>query len=67
MNENFRVKNEIPMTRTYKYKKGEVSRESIECGDYFVDKNDNVTVIDDLNVEGDVTVDDEVTLEDDNS
>ena len=34
------------MTRTYKYKKGEVSREPIQCGDYFVDKNNNVTVID---------------------
>ena len=34
------------MTRTYKYKKGEVSRESIQCGDYFVDKHNNVTVID---------------------
>ena len=41
-----RVKSEIPMTRTYKYKKGEVSRESVQCGDYFVDKHNNVTVID---------------------
>ena len=34
------------MTRTYKYKKGEVSREPIQCGDYFVDKSNNVTIID---------------------
>ena len=33
------------MTRTYKYKKAEVSRESFEPGDYFVDKADNVSIL----------------------
>ena len=39
------------MTRTYKYKKGEVSREPIEVGDYFVDKHDTVTLVDDVLLE----------------
>ena len=34
------------MTRTYKYKKGEVSREEIQVGDFFVDKHDNIVQID---------------------
>ena len=34
------------MTRTYKYKKGEVSREEVQVGDFFVDKNDNIVKID---------------------
>lgn len=34
------------MTRTYKYKKAEVSREEVEVGDFFVDKHDNIVQID---------------------
>ena len=42
----FRIRDEIPMTRTYKYKKAEVSREEVEVGDFFVDKHDNIVQID---------------------
>ena len=39
------------MTRTYKYKKGEVSREGVRVGDFFVDKNDKIVQIDETTLE----------------